>query len=185
MKCDDFLPALETGGFWRRWQARRHATRCSRCAALRTTFDQAIGTWATAEPLAPRARQAWMQAAVESIHRPTRTRILRRAAAGFAVAACLVLALLIAVTRKDVAPPRPEIQIAEENAGQPGETRELGPITVEPIDPTQGLSRLAADVERLDAELQTLRRKAERLDCQQQIAATLEGFESRRLSLHP
>ena len=35
MKCDHFLAALETGGFVERMQARRHAARCPRCAAVR------------------------------------------------------------------------------------------------------------------------------------------------------
>jgi hypothetical protein len=179
MKCDDFLPSLETGGFWRRWRVRRHAVRCPRCAAIRTSFGKAMAGWAAAEPLAPRARKLWKLAAEENVHRPAPRHIPRRAAVAFGTVAGVLLLFAVAMMQKHVVSPQPKTEVVRDVVRQSGESRELGPITVEEIDPAQGLSRLAADVEQLDADMRAIRRKAERLDTQQQIAVTLERFGSR------
>ena len=113
MKCDDFLSALETGGSYRRWQARRHAARCPQCAAVQKAFDEAMGHWAAAEPLAPRARQAWTHAAEEIILRPGRRKVPRRVAAGFGVAACALLFFLVMMVRKEASPLQPGADLVQ------------------------------------------------------------------------
>jgi hypothetical protein len=71
---------------------------------------------------------------------------------------------------KEAIAPRPEPEIAR--CLPKPTTREV----VEEVDSADGLSRLAASVDRLDAELQKLRREAERLDARQQVTMTLDRF---------
>src|SRR4051794_12310045 len=60
MNCDDFLPALETGGPWRRRAARRHARRCPRCAAVAGRLAAVKAQWAQAPPpVSAGDRLAW------------------------------------------------------------------------------------------------------------------------------
>ena len=173
MNCDDFLPALETGGLVRGMLARRHAARCPRCAAVGAAFRAAKQQLAAPEPLSPRARQLWEQAAGEpTLPSSGRRRWIAAAAAGLAVAASIGALLLIAdwSARKRSVAPQPVPRVAR-LIPEPRTT-----TTVEEIDPGKELARLAAAVERLERDLETLRHQAERLDARQQIAVTLDRF---------
>jgi hypothetical protein len=171
MKCDDFLPALETGGFLRRLQARGHAAGCRRCAAVHAAWTAAKRQLAIAEPLSPRTRQLWQRAVSERCVQPE-TRRTGTVAAWLAGATCVLAFLTGVAVRQDFFPPGSIPGGTDVNS--PPEAEVVGEIN----SPTE-LSGLTAAVDRLDAELQGLQRLAERENAQQQIAATLRQFEGR------
>ena len=111
MNCDNFLPALETGGLVRRMLARCHAARCPRCAGVQAAFRAAKQRLAAAEPLSLRARQLWERAAGEVDLRPSTRRVWIPAAAGLGVATCILLVVVAIATRpKSIAPNgRPDV----------------------------------------------------------------------------
>jgi hypothetical protein len=170
MKCDNFLPALETGGFVRRLQARCHAVRCPGCTATRAALTATKQRLATPEPLSPHARRLWELAASEVIVRPATRRVWAPTAAGLGAVACILLFLVAVAVRKEFLTPQlnPEVR----NFNPPPETEVVGTV-----DSAKELSGLAAAVKRLDADLQRLQREAERVDAQQQIATTLNQFD--------
>src|SRR5207244_1920411 len=79
MTCDDFLPALETGGFFERAAARRHAAHCPACARVFAAWQELQRELASAPPLSDRERALWTSAAQPGRVRP-RTNRLRQAA---------------------------------------------------------------------------------------------------------
>ena len=169
MKCDHFLAALETGGFVERMQARRHAARCPRCAAVRAALAAAKQQLRTCEPLSPHARQLWRQAAGEAAVRPSRHRTWIPLAAGLATAVGVLLFIVATAGRKEPLPTPPPAGLAHSDTSP---VREV----VDDVDSASELARLAATVERLDADLQRLRHQAERLEARQQVAMTLDEF---------
>jgi len=61
MKCDDFLPAMETGGFLQRIRARCHAACCPKCAAVHAAFAVVKRQLAAPSPISAPMRQRWGQ----------------------------------------------------------------------------------------------------------------------------
>jgi negative regulator of sigma E activity len=169
MNCDDFMLASETGGFVRRWQARRHAARCPRCAAANAAFAATKQRLATPEPLSPHVRQLWEQAACEVTVGPSRRTLWIPVAVGLGVAACVLLFVVKVAVRQELPTPHPAPQVAQ--AISPPDRE----VIVE-VDPAKERSRLAAAVDRLDADMQRLRREVERLHARQQIATTLDRY---------
>ena len=92
------------------------------------------------------------------------------AVAWLGAAACVLLLIMEVVIRRDSIVPQPKPDVTHSNA------RPLDREVVEEIDPMEGLSRLAAAVNRLDAELQRLQHKSELLNARQQVALTLDRF---------
>ena len=170
MNCDSFLPALETGGFVQRMLARCHAARCPRCAGVQAAFTATKQRLAAAEPLSLRARQLWERAAGEVDLRPSTRRVWMSAAAGLGVATCILLVVVAIATRpKSIAPNgRPDVV-----RSVPGS---LDRQVIEEVSSADGMARLVEAVDQLRAELQRLQHRAERLDAQQQITATLDRF---------
>jgi hypothetical protein len=188
MNCDEFLPALETGGPLRRRLARRHAAGCPRCAAAAARFEALKGQWADAPPLSAGERQLWARAATGAAReavvpqRPIPRRVLSwrlwGPVSGLA-AACVVIAVVLVArpTRDDTLggrfPPPPM-------ATQPT-TRETSPrpaaVRVVPVASSAALADLSGAVDRLDAEMQELRRTAERAEARRQVAMALDRFE--------
>ncbi len=169
MNCDRFLAALETGGFVERMQARCHASRCPRCAAVRAALAVAKQQLITCEPLSPHAEQLWRQAVGEAAVRSSSQRTWIPLAAGVAVAAGVLLFLVATAVRKEPLPTPPPAGVARSDSLP---AREV----VDEVDSAGELARLAVTVERLDADLQRLRHQAERLDARQQVATTLDQF---------
>jgi len=163
MNCDDFLPALETGGCLRRMRARRHAARCPHCAAVYAAFTAMKQQLAAPEPLSGRARQLWEQAAGASTVQPSGRRRWVPLAAGLAAAACLLLLVV-------------EWAVRPEPAGTRFVPQPLAKTVIEEIDPAGELSRLAAAAERLDKQLTRLQEQAARCDAQREVALTLDRF---------
>jgi hypothetical protein len=158
MKCEDFLPDLETGGWWRRMQARRHAARCPRCAAVYVAFRTAKAGLAAPEPLPPHARELWKRAARDIVLRPERRRRWVPAIACAATAACLFIAFVGPALW--VKPPRV-----------------TSPVTVVQLDPTAEFSRLEDEVGKLDSQLQSLRATAQRFEARQKVMIALNQYD--------
>lgn len=169
MNCDDFLIAQETGGFFGRFLARRHAAKCPRCAALQTTFAAVKQELARPEPLSPRAGHLWKHAAQEPTTRHSPFRNWITIGGGLAAAACVLLLVMKFTGHKpDVSPsPRPEFV----------DSRHLTTPTVTTIDPAKELAQLSEATDRLDADLKKLRQDAQRMDARRQVAMTFEHFD--------
>ncbi len=92
MRCDDFLSALATRGFFGRWRARRHAARCPRCAKVNNELRMIVEELSAVPPMTSADRQHWIRAC-DDVPRVSSVgpRFLRPAFA-FAVAALLILA---------------------------------------------------------------------------------------------
>jgi hypothetical protein len=185
VKCDDFLPAMGTGGPVRRWRARRHAERCPRCAAvlsrwLATKSSLSMEVHAP-PPLSDWERTLWMRAA-DAGEEPAQPRSRRlpiswpRAAGLAVVAACLFVIVLVVVRPKppEVVKTPPESEPRE--ATRPELSRVVSSVNVQVIARNDELLELSAAVERLQAELQSVHRRAERAQAQRQVAMTLDRF---------
>jgi len=169
MNCDRFLAALETGGFAGRLLARLHAARCPRCAAVRAALAAAKQQLRTCEPLSPRVRQLWRQAAGEASVRSSGDRILLPLAAGLAVAVIVLAFFVSTAVRKEALSTQGKTDVAHSDAAP---VKEL----VAEVDSASELARLAATIDRLDADVLRLRHQAERLEARQQVAMTLDQF---------
>jgi hypothetical protein len=172
MKCDEFLSALETGGLVQRLKARCHAARCRRCASQRAKFADAMQRWALPEPLSPHAERLWRQAAGEPAAPPARGNVWKLVTAGAVSGICLIVICLLGIFQytKKSSVSTPQRTVAR------NESRHVGPITVEQINPAEGLAYLSNDVERLNVELKELRQRIEKKQVQSQITTTLERF---------
>lgn len=62
-RCEEVVAALATGGPIRRWEARRHAARCPRCAAAWDELRQVAEALADVAPLTAAQRRLWVAAA--------------------------------------------------------------------------------------------------------------------------
>ena len=155
MTCEEFILARETGGVLRRLLVRHHAARCPRCAAEAARLDAAKEALAWAQPLTRRQRMLWMQAAGSLPASPHR----RGPVIAGLGAACAAVALLLLFLHKS-----PPNQIAN------------GSVTVVVYDPQVELDRLAADCQRLDADIERLLQEADRRDAQRQVTMALNRF---------
>ena len=163
MRCDDFLPALETGGHLRRLRARCHAKRCPRCAAVSAAFAETKHRLATPEPLSPRVRQLWKQAADSPAEQHAGGRRWMWFATGLAAAACLVLIFV----KWGVRPPA---------VNHPIESSSPAGVVVEEINPAPELSRLEAATGQLEGRLRQIEEQIARRDARREVAMTLDRF---------
>ena len=169
MNCDDFLPAIETGGLLARLRARRHAAECARCSKVYAEFTTLKRQWSNAAPppLAPRQRQMWKNAAtVESGSAPSRLGWITFAGGLAAVGVCVVIFIVVRPARELVKvepPPLPSRTIVSD-------------VTVTDLVPAREFDALSDAVDQLDADLVKLRRDAQRLEARQELAMTLERF---------
>jgi hypothetical protein len=173
MNCDEFLAAQETGGALARWRARRHAAHCPRCAALAAKFAAAKELLAGPEPLSPRARWLWKQAAEEPAGRPAVS--LNRSFFAFLLAAAACVALLVILPKLTghqpggpIKSPTPIVEVPKPPAERP---------TVVVIDPKQELAQLSEAVDRLDEEIKQLRLDAQRADARRQVAMAFDRYD--------
>src|SRR5258708_4517673 len=66
MNCEECLPSIETGGFFQRCAARRHARRCPQCGAAlrrRDMLKEELVKPIDDPPLPPHLRRRWMAVA--------------------------------------------------------------------------------------------------------------------------
>ena len=187
MKCEDFLPALETGGPLRRRRAQRHAARCVACAAAAERLAAMKRQWADTPPIGLEERVVWERAAVDDpgvrnipLPAPPRRLAMPTRFQWWAAAACVLLVVSIAVTLavrhqtvNVVVRPQP---VPTTTTTQTVRASQPGPIRVEPADGAGELEHLATAVDQLDVQMQELRRKAERAEARSQIASALDRF---------
>jgi hypothetical protein len=170
MKCDDFLPDLETGGFWRRRQARRHAALCPRCAKVFATWLAVKQTLARPELLSPRDREIWLRAAREPLVEPVRRVRLAPVVACLATAACLLIVFV-----------GPGIWGKRDHSETvvPGGSVDVTIVSatmVITLDPVDELTQLAEAADQLDQELRSLRLTAQRLEAQREVLVALNQY---------
>ena len=92
MKCDDFLPALMTGGMIRRARAHLHAVGCGHCRAVRERFSQAVHQSANPTALTAADREVWRRAiSVEQVPSPRKVPL----AAKWALATAAILVAIV------------------------------------------------------------------------------------------
>ncbi len=191
MNCDDFLPALETGGPVRRRRARRHAATCPRCAAVAARFAEVKRRWAAAaaEPATERDRRVWEQAAEPMTGRheddiaspfvlplPRRRGVPWPLAAGLAAAACVLIVVGVIVRHHpDDVVIKPPLPTPPPVPAQPIVV--AGPVRVTPVDAAGVLAGLSGDVDQLEQQVRDLRRQAERAAAREQVAMVLARFE--------
>jgi hypothetical protein len=170
MNCDDFLAARETGGPFARMRARRHAARCRRCTALQAKFAAVKDELANAPALPARARQLWVDAAIEPASQISPRRNWALFTGGLAAAACVALLVIKLAGHKPagVTPPPQIVRVIPPVATE-------SKVTV--VDPAKDLAELSAAANQLDAELKQLRLEAERMDARRQVALTLEHYD--------
>jgi len=169
MNCEDFLPDLETGGWWRRMRARRHAARCTRCAAVYVKFRAAKTSLAAPGPLPRYARDLWMRAAVDAPVRVSGQIRWAPAVACLAAAACLLIVFVGPAVWERVA-------VVIIDGGGSHEVVTISPTTVIEVDPTGEFLELTAAADRLDDELAALQTIAERREAQREVMLALNQY---------
>jgi hypothetical protein len=167
MNCDEFLPALETGGFFRRRAARRHAARCSACAQTLAAWRALKHGLTAAPPLTGRQRDLWTSVAQPRQVRPRANYTRGRAA--LAVAAAVLLAVSWWSLRS-YNPRPPE---------QPATPSQIAQVTVVPIS-LESIARevfpLEQRLEQMETELAALSRRAAFADLKRQTETLLQAY---------
>jgi hypothetical protein len=168
MKCDDFLPYLESGGIGQQLLARIHATRCPRCAALRKAWTTAKGQLTRSEPLTLNQRRVWERAAGEVVAQPiVRLRPIPTAFVT-ALAACVMIAVVWTVARVLHPPPLSEPRTDTGQLAQLTSIREIGV--------SEEFDSLETRVEQLKLALAELVPQAELLDARHQVNELINQY---------
>jgi hypothetical protein len=181
MNCDDFLPAMETGGAMARRRARRHAARCPQCAATYARFATVKQQWANPEPLSPRVRQLWSNAATGPeaneasfrLVRPVTRLVVAGGVVAAAAAACVAWALVNRFAGDGHAANRPSPSTTVVRVPQPPTA---SGTRVTQLAATEELDALSDAVDQLDSELEQLRHDVQRNEARRQVAMTLDRF---------
>jgi hypothetical protein len=179
MKCDDFLPALETGGFFRRWIARRHARRCGNCTAALAMLDgvkEALAPPSGKSGLPAHLRRRWMAVAQTEASpaepSPAVYRIgpgtiwLKRAAALAAIVLLVLVPLLIYKFHGRATPVVPGPMVMKDRIT-------VFPITLTQVDRAAELAQLDTEIVQLQTNVRSLIKSAERLEARQRLALVL------------
>lgn len=192
MRCEDFLPMLESGGA-EADAARRHAAECARCRAAGVMLERVKTVLSKDEPMPAPMRAAIRGVADRAPHTnsgrtdrradvhssigPSRHRPLWFAAiaAGFVGAALGIWRQMRhgddAVGPRDPLPGRQE-PVAE----RPADVRRVGPITVVTVDSSRDLSALSTELAALQRTLADAKADAERLAVNQALDRVLVDF---------
>jgi hypothetical protein len=171
MKCDVVLERSETGNWFERWQARRHAARCDACASALRSFEEAKQRWAKTEPLSPRHQVIW-NAASRQPAMASRT----RSKASLAIAAVTLAASLLLILfawpwqktkEQNVREVRSLVQIQQT------------PTSVVPLSEdfiAKEFAPLEEKLRDLEREIDQLRASAEKRDAQFQLAQLTKEY---------
>ncbi len=168
MKCDDFLPWLETGGMLRRWLAGRHAAKCGRCAAVRDTWIEAKRQLIAPEPPTADLRRMWQQAAGETARLPHLERRWYPMPAAVVAAACVLVVAVAVIAWK----------VNWWQSVEPvtnGQTA-LASAPIEVVDRTSEFANLEIGVQQLRAEVDLALADAQRLDARRQAEELLDRY---------
>ena len=179
MNCDEFLEALESPDERRRTAARWHATSCPDCAALAEVHAQLQQELGRPEPLPPRMREVWVEAARPTLSRSASEGSFRNLPLHrLSLAAAIVLLVTVTVliwqsgkqpsTKPDIV--KDQIKYKDNNA------LPLSPPTIVTIDASEDLTRLLAQVNALEADLKNTARQAELVDARRQAKVLLATY---------
>jgi hypothetical protein len=162
MRCDQFLPALTSGGAIGRWRADRHAARCPRCTRSRAEIRRIEGELAAATALTAAERALWTSVAEDH---PVPVIPLRWGLNSRLAASAVIAAMLAFLSWPRGAGPvvRPHPAVA-------------------PVIADRELDGLRAGLEQLDRELADLRRRAELLDARRDLDALAARYTPQRQS---
>lgn len=168
MKCQDYLPSLETGRWWQRLAARRHAARCPRCAAARLEFEAAIRELAQPAEVSPELKARWRQATNEPLPAARQIDAPRKADIQTASASRRRLAIAIACAASIAA----IVGVAWWQWPDNGQQRPAATADVHEVETSQEFTRLESSLALLDGELRQVERDIERMQARQ-LAAEL------------
>jgi len=190
VKCEDFLPWLETGTWLQRAQANRHAKRCPSCAAAERMLEQVKRELEVSDPLPARLRQQWLSTAnAHAAIEPASVRRNWSARSWYltvALAASLLLALIplskwwtddpapIAKTGQNTGDNKLREQVA---VNVQHDQINVGQISVSTLDGRAQLNELDSKVAALQDELEQLLDRSEQLAVQQQLSQLLASHE--------
>jgi hypothetical protein len=174
MKCEKVLSTLASGGAFARWNARRHAARCPRCAREHRLLADITGELASAAPLTAAQRALWTAASTEAIaSRPRRAWVYP---VGLAAATVLLGAIGLTLWS-------PQLGGV---ADQPTVVRFIpkppATISAQPAERAQLANEMLAKVDRLDHELTELRHQAALLDVRRDADALWARYAPRKRS---
>jgi hypothetical protein len=173
MRCDRAITLLATGGPLDRWRARRHASRCARCAADAGSLQKIARELAAVEPLSAAQRALWSSVSTEPrpVARPVGS--LPALLAGAVAAAVLAVGIGVTIlTRRPAPQPVPPTPV-------PGPSVVRSPDVARPVSPAviRELDELRSNFRALSHELAQLRRRAELLDERRDADALARRFE--------
>ena len=164
MKCEDFLPALETAGIIRRAQANFHAGRCPRCAAVRERFLQAKRRWSDSATLTAVHREAWHRA-VNLAPLPAPSKVARVPRWALATAALILVIVSASILTRP--PQLPDVKDVTQDQ-PPTEALEL------PFPPFDTLERA---LDQLAIELTNLGNQAALMDARHDVDHLLNTYK--------
>lgn len=172
MNCDDFLPAMETGGPIRRLQARRHRARCPRCAAAYVAFERAKTALARHPPVTAEARAVWSDAMMRPRSVSSRSPRMQLIMAGVATTAAAVVVVCVLVLSGRGRQPHPR---GVDRAMSFADSAEA--VTVTAHDPGEEFTLLALAVEKLSHEIDALEARVQRRGARNETAVLLHQYD--------
>src|SRR5205085_279127 len=95
MRCNDFLPWLETGNWLQQARARRHAETCPSCAAAEQMLGRVKQDLRSPTKLPPRLRQKWLATVIEQTKVDLASRSPKASARTWYLAAALAAGVLL------------------------------------------------------------------------------------------
>ena len=176
MKCDDFLPALETGGMIGRLQAAAHARRCQQCAAVRAKFEIAKRQWTDASVVTPGQREMWQRAAIaEPRMAPSRSRRSRAQKWAMATGMTMVIVITLVLTRWSRSPSETEMaQRPPLSTTPPNEVSQLSSVQ-QPRDQA-AIDTVERALDELAVELKKLQDQADLIDARHDVDELLSTY---------
>ena len=182
MRCEDFLPWLETGTRFQQLKARRHASSCPSCAAAAEMLGQLEDELGQNSPVPERLRQKWLDAAGGATAvqiAPRESRSSRRVWIAMALAASLLLALIPLSNwlnnDRPIAGVQPDQPVKPMQ--RPKENSTVTAIVVTSVDGREELDQLHSEVSGLQTELQQLIQRSEQLAARQELSQLLASHE--------
>jgi hypothetical protein len=171
MKCETVLARMETGNWFERRQARRHAARCDACASALRAFQEARRRWATSAPLSSRHQALW-DAAARQTATPNRYRNKALLAiAGFALAASVLLLLFAWPWRK---PTNQNVRDTPSFVETPQTPISAAPFSEEFI--ANSFAPLEEKLKALELQIDQVQASAEKRDAQFRLAQLTKDY---------
>ncbi len=179
MKCEQFLPWLESESYVPTALARQHARRCESCRAAGRLLDQVKWELTTSDPLPERLKQAFLtMGETRAVRLPEPAENHRSHAARWL--AVLAAAVLIGISPWLFSPSR-QADVAElvrdHDSVQPGGHRRIGPITIVIVDSAGELAQLEVDLAALKTRLKATTADAQRLSAEEELARVLMDYQ--------